>query len=190
MVQTYAVQDALDSDSSSCDDHHRHDDGGNNDYHPLAKKLCDQLDETHFHEFDEELFLTLTHSECCSNASTAHEFFGATATHFLEKSRKKTQVTFAKRCPLITSFGLMIDNGSTGPIYSEEKLIAYREASRKSSPMKNMKNYACVPAHGGSKCIGMATSLGGVLVGFTDAVGENHNQVGEILSSNSLSVTL
>lgn len=51
----------------------------------------------------------------------------------------------------------MIDNGSTGSIYSEDQLDAYRKATGQAAPMRNVRKHSCFLAHGGSKCIGIAT---------------------------------
>ncbi len=51
----------------------------------------------------------------------------------------------------------MIGNGSTGSLCSVAQLEAYRKFTGTPTPVRKLKNYFVISAHGGSKCIDVAT---------------------------------
>ena len=127
----------------------------------MAEELKSNLHESMFLEsVPHEASLKLAFDECMVT-QTRHVFFGSTKPSHKNKKvgvRKGGKPTLTKlRYPDTQFSGIMIDNGSTGSLCSEAQLQAYRSFTGNPTPVRPLKNHYAVSAHGGSKCIGIAT---------------------------------
>ena len=127
----------------------------------MAEELKSNLHESMFLEsvpHDESMKLAFDE---CMLTQTRHVFFGSTRPS--QKNKRIGIRTSGK--PISTKLrypdsqfpGIMIDNGSTGSLCSEAQLQAYRSFTGNPTPVRPLKNHYAVSAHGGSKCIGIAT---------------------------------
>ena len=97
----------------------------------------------------------------CMTMQTKHVFFGTTSrtqdTRRIGLRKGNRSFSQKLRYPSSLFPGIMIDNGSTGSLCSEAQLQAYRSFTGHPTPVRPLKNHYAVSAHGGSKCIGIAT---------------------------------
>lgn len=164
------VQDIKDEKDSSSDD----------DFRKIANGLHGQLDETMFLEMENIIDEEKSFFVECMNMHTRHVFFGTTLRKIQNEPKRAVSVNKSRQISLRYAEddfpGIMIDNGSTGSLCSIAQLKAYRRFTGCPTPMRKLKNHFVVSAHGGSKCIGIATfkfPYGDTILSFNAPIVEN-----------------